>query len=740
MCGCHVMEFMSYVSCDPLRMRRALLRMRLAVAPARDVGSLAALPPAWPPRTGSQVPPAASPPCNAARLRRRVGVPRSSTAAVSAAQRAHIAAASTDASAGGQSTDDSPASFVSAWQHAVRISGGAGASGASETAGAWWKERLQWRLWVRQLEAAALGVDLPLTPAWPDGEDDNPLDGSGATPASPATPAQGAVVLSWIAQQTQSNAVVTGAAAASAARSAAHSALVSAAIWSVHENTVAKRARWPLAFPATVRAAADALLSRPPADPDASSRVDLTSLPACVSIDNADTREVDDALSVEQLNATTIRVWVHIADPTRWLPLHMGGLDALDAHAAVLDASALRRGSSVYWPTGSVPMFPTLLATGPLSLNAGSRVAALSLAADVDVESGEVLAALATPSTICVTHAMTYDEADAHLLTADTSNNAGKDPLRLLATVASRRAAWRLARGATSIDMPQPLVSVTGATLHGGTSSARVSVSRTDPLPPGIGARNLVQECMLLAGDVAARLGAQSPGFPLPYRSQQNVSSNGVTGVQQQKQPAAGDEELTPHPDDIPPGYARSVARRLRLGPSALVFAPARHAALGLDAYVQVTSPIRRYIDLLAHAQLKALLRGANSPPFDGNALAQRAQAAAGAAAAAQRCSREGERYWIAVWFGQQPRGKTYSATFLRWLRRDLGLMSVLIHDAGLETAATCRREANGSSSAAVSRSPGEALILQCTAAKPHEGVLHFKEMSANAPSGGRRW
>ena len=649
------------------------------------------------------------------------------TAAVSDRRSAHAAASASSSVPAGSSTggagglpgsggdsidlEASRAAFVAAWTHA------AGQLRRQEAAAVpdWWSGEPRWRLWVCQLEAAALGKDVAVVLPQQPGGDTTAAPGSTPQeqPVVRATPAQGLGVLGWL---NATGALPPQSAAMSSTRAAAHGALVACGVWSPHENTVARRHGWPLAFPAAVTDAAHNLLATPPPDPDARSRVDLTQLP-CFTIDNATTEEIDDGVSIERLSGTVCRVWVHIADPTRYLPLHLdGGLLALSPDAAAVDAEAWARGSSVYFPVGSVPMMPRHLATGPMSLLRGSGVSggvatatscALSIGADVDMESGEVVQAVLTPSTVAVSHKLTYEQADELLAGAEDSH-----PLAMLAAVAVVRAACRARGGAVNVDLPQMEVHVTGATLHGGPASAKVHLTRVDPLPPGYGARNLIQECMVLAGHVTAKF-AGDAGIPFPYRGQSMLTA--VVPL--------GNSDPPPEPEAVPPGPARSVARRLRLGPSGLVFTqPQSHAALGLGAYCQITSPIRRYVDLLGHAQVKALLRGAATSPFDGAALAQRAQAAAAQAQVAQRAGRESDRYWATVWFGQQGPEAVYPATFLRWIRRETGLMSVLLTDTGLEIAATSRRETVGS------RQPGDGVAVTCTAAKPHENVLFFQE------------
>jgi len=476
----------------------------------------------------------------------------------------------------------------------------------------------------------------------------------------------------------------------------AHAALVSAGRWREHENVAALRARIPLRFSAPLLAAAEELARAPPPDADAGARSDLRGMRS-FTIDGAETRDIDDALGAEALGGGVTRVWIHIADPTRWLhPPPLG----CDAGSALLDAEALRRGTSVYFPTGNVPMFPPRLSEGAFSLLAGGVDSpALSIAADVD-EDGSLVAALVTPSTIRVTYRLTYEQADELLWVA-----LDEEPeLRLLAAAAAARARHRDAAGAASIVMPEPsiLVSGGGACARGAAAAAAVSIACEAPRGPGSGARNIVAECMILAGDVVARIAAEA-SLPFPFRTQPPPSN-----------PPSEDELAA-----LPEGPCRAVLLRSRMLPSALSLQAAPHAALGLRQYAQVSSPIRRYTDLLAHHQLKAHLRG-SALPYDSAELARRAEAAGALGSAASRAQREAERYWTAAYFEklvQAAAPPVFAALVLRPLREE-GLVGALLTELGLEVAVRVSREVR----------PGDGIAVACTAARPREGVLHFRE------------
>ena len=246
-------------------------------------------------------------------------------------------------------------------------------------------------------------------------------------------------------------------------------------------------------------------------------------------MDSASTTEVDDAISAEPLldgpggaSRPGVRVWVHISDATRFVPL---------PHA--LDAEAARRGTSVYLPTGKIPMFPEPLAAGPMSLRPGVDCCALSVRADLSAD-GSVLSAEVFPSTIRVTYRVTYDDADELMRMA-----LPEEPEWALLRAAGRaRIAWRVAHGAIPILLPETQVEVQGAGVAGGGSDAVVRVvaenerqdsearqfcfrNRHNLQPAGRQkagsetafrgqSRAMVQEMMVLAGEVAGRLGMEA--------------------------------------------------------------------------------------------------------------------------------------------------------------------------------------------------------------------------------------
>jgi exoribonuclease II len=412
--------------------------------------------------------------------------------------------------------------------------------------------------------------------------------------------------------------------------------LVDLGVWGLHENLFVRRSNLPMQFSESVLAAVQERLTTIPPDIEGD-RKDLTHLKV-YTIDDESTAEIDDGLSLETLENGRQRVWIHIADPSRWVSL-----------GDELDQEAQRRSTTVYLPTGMIPMFPVELSTGPMSLVQGQLCCALSfgvtLSDDGAVEDYDI-----TPSTIKPTYRLTYEDVD-EILELDVP---AEPELIALASWAERRQLWRMEQGAITISMPESVIKVNGDEIE----ILVLEDSRS---------RNLVAEMMILAGEVAASYG-QAHSLPLPFRSQ--------------PQP-----ELPPEEElmQLEAGPVRSSAIRRCMPRSEVGITPARHASLGLEGYCQVTSPIRRYADLLAHFQIKAHLRG-EPLPFSADDLPTLLSSITTVVQESNFIERQTNRYWSLEFLRRQ--GNTiWSAIMLRWLREHERLGLILIEDLGLELA-----------------------------------------------------
>ena len=445
--------------------------------------------------------------------------------------------------------------------------------------------------------------------------------------------------------------------------------LVELGLWSPHENLFVRRSQIPIHFRREVLEVAQQCLDSPPPDPD-TDRLDLTHLKV-YTIDDESTQEIDDGLSLEILEDTRQRLWIHIADPTR---LVIPGDD--------LDLEARRRSTTLYLPTGMIPMFPPELATGPMSLVQGKVCPALSFGIVLD-EMGNVQDYSIHASLIKPTYRLTYEDVDEML----ELGVSAEPEIAAIATWAIRREEWRKSQGAIAIHMPEAVIKVR--------EDGEILIDVLDDSR----SRQLVAEMMILAGEVAGRYG-QTHQIPLPFR-----------GQPQPELPS--EEELV----QLPAGPVRFCAMRRCMPRSEMSITPLRHAGLGLETYTQVTSPIRRYTDLLSHFQLKAHLRG-DPLPFATEHLQETMLSVTTAAYEATMVERQTNRYWGLEYLRRHPQ-QVWQALVLRWLREHDNLGLILLEDLGLELVMRFKRTV----------SLGDRLEVQVSHADPRQDVIQFREL-----------
>src|SRR5690606_38196613 len=165
--------------------------------------------------------------------------------------------------------------------------------------------------------------------------------------------------------------------------------LVAIGHWSPDHNVLLRRYRVPARFSTSVEAAAMALAEQTPDAMTEPNRVDLTST-LMVTIDDPETLDIGDALSVEPLPTGHFRLGIHIADPTALVPWD-----------SKLEKQARRRGTSIYLPDRVVPMFPEVLSEDLFSLVAGEPRRALSFIIELDATM-EVISEEIVLSTVCI--------------------------------------------------------------------------------------------------------------------------------------------------------------------------------------------------------------------------------------------------------------------------------------------------------------------------------------------------
>jgi exoribonuclease-2 len=141
---------------------------------------------------------------------------------------------------------------------------------------------------------------------------------------------------------------------------------------------------------------------------------------------------------------------------------------------------------------------------------------------------------------------------------------------------------------------------------------------------------------------------------------------------------------------------------------------PAPHFSLGLRAYVQATSPIRRYGDLVVQRQLLALQTGES--PLAEPDLAALLTEIEGPVRQGIQIGREDQRHWLQVWFEQQEQ-RQWPGLFLRWLRQDHQLGLVWLDDLAQSLPCHCPSRSE----------PGSALLVRVSAVDSLQDLLRLE-------------
>ncbi|MEW5773531.1 MAG: ribonuclease catalytic domain-containing protein [Thermodesulfobacteriota bacterium] len=332
-----------------------------------------------------------------------------------------------------------------------------------------------------------------------------------------------------------------------------------------------------------------------------------------VSVDSATTRDIDDAFVVER-DGDGYRMSLALACPALDWPFGSG-----------LDAEVRERASSIYLPEGTSHMLPEELGLGLFSLRAGEERPALVLDFALD-GAGAVTSVSPREAWVRVAENSTYEKVEESL------GSAAPDPgLAAAFELAEKLRAARIAAGAVVVERPDPKIVLRE-------ENGRTSVDIEDS-PENARAQLVVSEFMIL-GNAAVGAWARDAGLPLLYRTQDVTLPGDAAGVW-----SAPEEAY----------------RVVRLAGCTLLEPEARpHACLGAPAYSPVTSPLRRYPDLMNQAQVLSWLRRGH-PLWSREDLIRLLPVVTARVEAAGRIQRYRTRYWKLEYFRQR-KDQTFSA------------------------------------------------------------------------------
>ena len=356
-------------------------------------------------------------------------------------------------------------------------------------------------------------------------------------------------------------------------------------------------------FPDKVRDEAKKFEGAEVSEKDCEGRMDLRTLPI-FTIDSAETKDIDDAISLTRTSDGGFELGVHIADVSNYVK-----------PGTELDSEAFSRATSVYYADQVVPMLPKALSNGICSLNENELRLAFSCLMRLDKE-GNLTDYRFVKSIIRSRVKGVYSEINALLAgTADAEIKAKYadviDQLPAMKELYGHRARLRKERGCMDIESGEVklILDENGRCIDVKKRTSGESES-------------MIEEFMLLANQCAAHF-ARVKQIPFVYRVHEEpnaeklerlhallqacgINDHFAKDVPAPKELSAILEGVrgTPYEQIINTGMLRCMSKAL------YEEKPKGHYGLVLKDYAHFTSPIRRYPDLAIHRIMTDLLKG----------------------------------------------------------------------------------------------------------------------------------
>ena len=350
---------------------------------------------------------------------------------------------------------------------------------------------------------------------------------------------------------------------------------------------------------------------------------DLTYLKT-YTIDDSDTFEIDDAISLEIIDGK-YKIWIHISSPANYISLN-----------SAIDLEARSKASSLYLSYNVLSMLPYELVTSVLSIEPRKNISAISVCLELD-DLGNLVTSEIVKSIIKSDFRLTYEEAD------ELIDLAPKEDLNLyiLSELLKHRRNWRKNNGAIINLKNDSKIKIRDDKLE-------LSIIENSP------SRLLIEEAMIIMGHIIGNF-CLSNKIPIPFRCQ---DKSNVPDFNKQQNEVLNNLNI-----------------KKSLNKSYISIKAKQHFSLGLDCYTQFTSPIRRYIDLLAHYQISSFIDG--SSLINEHDMSDLIRKYLTNQSQAYNIMVEDKRYWQKVFIYLQE-GKLIKALFIRWIKKSSNI--ALIH------------------------------------------------------------
>jgi len=353
-------------------------------------------------------------------------------------------------------------------------------------------------------------------------------------------------------------------------------------------------------FPANVEKSARTQSERKITEKDLQNRRDFRNS-LTITIDGADTRDIDDAVSLEKQGENYL-LGVHIADVTHYVE-----------YRSALDKEAFERGTSVYFPDRVLPMLPRPLSNGICSLNEGEDRLTLSCLMTIN-EKGSVIKSEIVEGIIRSKRKTTYDEITQILENDEKLCKKYadiKDMVYLFAELTKILQTAREKKGSVDLEVKETKILFDGDTITIPDYDEKRAFSH-----------QIIEEFMVLANETVAEY-MQSIEAPFVYRIHEKPSEEKANAFRVFAQNLGlnarfKDKEVNPYDyqkllksaENLPvyPVLNRVMLRSMQKAKYSSE--NVGHFGLASKCYCHFTSPIRRYPDLCIHRIIKDVING----------------------------------------------------------------------------------------------------------------------------------
>ncbi len=289
------------------------------------------------------------------------------------------------------------------------------------------------------------------------------------------------------------------------------------------------------------------------------------------TIDDEDTKEYDDAISIEKIN-NEFYVWIHIASTAEFIDIN----SSIEKHS-------LSKGATLYSNYGTEYMLPYRLIENVFALKSNTERITLSSIIRINTR-GEIISYDIKRALVKINYNLTYEDANEIL---DIQPKEESELVNIFKILRLSRN-YRMRNNA--IDYSETI----GKLKKQNNSVKHYFIERSN-------SRELVSEAMILFNSLLAEFCFKN-SITIPYRNQQSHINNNHT-----KKISCSNESWCKHLENF--------MMKQQLTRSTIEVTSKGHKGLGVDYYVQATSPIRRYIDYLTHCQVLRYIKGENQLP-----------------------------------------------------------------------------------------------------------------------------